>query len=298
MPKELKQVRKTKKAVYPDTQKYLGKPSFAEEVESGAGDEEEENADGRSPVGVLGDLPPEIQDYVLSKVSRNMQQSSGAGENMEMPDVQYDENGEIVGEPVQGQEQETSEEASESEQSEPESVQDLIDDLFDSPLMTPELQEKLESFKEAIEEMQETQRNNAEIEEQQQKDDSTDSTLEDFTPKEAQQEPSESSQDSQNGSGEQESSSGECSCTEAERAFLDAFMALQEGGALLGMIPSTRWLPKIQNIDIGGIRNISILPTVASMNPEDEQEAHSLLKVQADLLFDSCETMLKEHNIK
>lgn len=298
MPKELRQVRKTKKALYPDTQKYLGKPSFAEEeIQTGAGDEEEENADGRSPVGILGDLPPEIQDYVLSMVARKIQQSSGSGENMEMPDVQYDENGEIVAEPVQtGSEQ--SEQSEESESGTPESVQDLIDDLFDSPLMTPELQEKLESFKEAIEDMQETQRNNAEIEEQQQNDDSPDSTLEDFTPKDSQQEPSESSQDSQNDAGQQEQPQGEASCTKAERAFLDAFLALQEGGALLGMIPSTRWLPKIQNIDIGGIRNISILPTVASMNPEDEQEAHSLLKVQADLLFDSCETMLKEHNIK
>lgn len=293
MPKELKQVRRTKKALYPDTQEYLGKPSFGEAtVQLGSEEQDSEEREGRSPVGILGDLPPEIQEYVERSVA--MKSQSGAGENGSQPDIQYDENGEIIGEKIEmGVDLATGED---------QTVEQIIDNIFDAPFMTPELQEKLSSFKEALDDFRERAQNQTQTAPTESDprgapipNPEYDASIEQ---EQRGQEQSESSQDSQNDAGQQEQPQGEASCTKAERAFLDAFMALQEGGALLGMIPSTRWLPKIQNIDIGGIRNISILPTVASMNPEDEQEAHSLLRVQADLLFDSCETMLKEHNIK
>lgn len=302
MPKELKQIRRTKKAVYPDTQEYLGKQSGGEDtIQIGEAVEHEneseitghEEREGRSPEGILGDLPPEIQEYVENSVARTMQMKAGRGENGEGADIQYDENGDIIGEPVAPAQVGVDT----ADVSGDQTIMSLynkasgsFEDMFDAPLMSPELQEKLQSFKETLDEIAQEQ---AQKQPEPQKDDSPDSTLEDFEPSQG-----EPSQDSSDDSGQDTPTKNDSECTQAERAFLDSFMALQEAGALLGMIPSTRFLPKILDFDVGGIRNVSILPTVASMNEEEEQEAHTLLKAQAQVLFESCEKMLQDKGIK
>lgn len=274
MPKNLKPVRSKVKAKYDTEVEYLGKQESGESGSNGNEPLHESETTGvkEAREGMLGDLPEEIQEYVEKQVARNspkkkpaqpsQESGEGQGENGEGEPVQLDENG---------------------EQAEPkeESIEDTISNIFDKPL-PPALQQKKEALEHAIEE------HNA----QQEKE------PEGFgdEPDEQPAQPEEAHEDAQ----EQEKPQGEATCTADERAFLDAFMALQEAGSLLGMSPSTRPIAGTK------LRNVRLVPVINEIRESDklymtEQQTDGavfeMMGEKTKILFQSAEKMLKSKKL-
>lgn len=116
-----------------------------------------------------------------------------------------------------------------------------------------------------------------------------------------QEEEQRGSESPQNGSGQQESQQGDKSCTQEEREFLDAFMALQEAGSLLGMVPASRTVAGTN------LKNIKLVPVVNEIKPSDKQfvaevqeedSVYKLMDTPMKTMFQSLGKMLTNKGIK
>lgn len=284
MPKELKQVRTRMPAKYGNEVGYIGKADGQTGDGSGGGapmndstitshEEGEEvvqveegsgaEAEQGQSKGILGDLPEDVQNYVKKKAQKAQGGAQGGEDKAHEEDVQIDQ----------------------GFQAPKKSVEELIGEIFDGEL-PPELKEKAKKLEESIE-------NHVERASQEEKK----SHEQNFADTEGEVN---TPPDEQEGAESNEKPQGEAKCTESERAFLDAFMALQEAGSLLGMCPSGRAVAG------SAVRNVRLLPVVDDVKPSDklylteiqsEQEVFGLMSERMKVMFSSMEKMLKDKGI-
>jgi hypothetical protein len=265
--KELKQVRQRKGTGYNQTQEYLGKQSGGD-MGDGTGNNIQWDSEitGAKEIEQDGRNP----NGILGDLPKEIQDyvNHQVGRTMQSQNG-YGENGQ--GEDIQQGESGTPTEKG---------ISEVISAIFDAPM--PESVAQIE--KELADAIEQHIMNNSLGQ-----------------PEETNQVPPPAQSDSsQNDSGEQEKPKGDNSCTDAERRFLDAFMALQEAGKLLGLVPSTRAISETR------IRNVRLVPVINQVKESDKQyatemqqenEVYEMMSGQTKILFESVETMLTDKGL-